>query len=204
MTKTRLLKMFGQMEQFYIVWDYWKPLWVVVCEALLQQGALICLLFFSSLKSIYNLSYFCVCTVHLQCCWKCLWRELVLDIRGWIQWRLSAETLSDVFWNCGVSLFSRCAEETVTPPILLQLIQGHMCRHLCVNTDRGEPWGERRICFCLTFIMQGGCLSRRGCRLRGSKLIIQRAVNVSKASVGKLRRSKGLFQQMLLNIPELM
>lgn len=47
-----------------------------------------------------------------------------------------------------------------------------------------------------------GCLSKKGCG--GSKLIIQRAVNLSKASVVKLRRSKGLFQQKVLNIPELM
>lgn len=90
------------------------------------------------------------------------------------------------------------------PPYCCSLFKG-ICVGISVSTETEESLGAREgYAFSLAFITQGGCLSRIGCRRRGSKLIIQHAVNVSKASVGKLQRSKGLFQQTLLNIPKRM
>lgn len=154
--------------------------------------------FFSSMKSIYNWSYLRVWTIHLQCCWKCLWRELVLDITGWIQWRLSAAFVKHCLMCFGTAESAcRCSADVRNrlwvPPYCSILFKG-ICVGICVNSDWGEPrGGEKDMLSPSLSSCGGGCLSRRGCRRRGSKLIIQHAVNVSKASVGKLRRSEGPF-----------
>lgn len=81
------------------------------------------------------------------------------------------------------------------------------------STEEDRAWGQDMLCPSLSlplslflsplFTMHRG-LSRIGCRQRGSKLIIQCAGKVAKASAGRLEISKGPFQWKLLNIPELM
>ena len=91
----------------------------------------------------------------------------------------------------------RCVYEAMTHPLLLRLTQGQMLVRVCQQRHRErEGLGAMAGCvFSLSsslFTMHGGS-SGIVCRQRGSKLIIQCAGNVSKASAGRLETSKGLF-----------
>lgn len=114
-----------------------------------------------------------------------------------------------------VGVWQMCGRGCDTPLIVVTRSRAHVSLCVCVNsTEKERAWGQGQDMLSPLslpfspllsplFTMHGG-LSRIGCRQRGSKLIIQCAGNVSKASAGRLETSKGLFQSKLLNIPELM
>lgn len=94
-----------------------------------------------------------------------------------------ARCLADVWmkpWHC---------------PYCCDLLKGiFVCLCACVNNtekERARGQGQDMLSppLSLLFTMHGG-LSRIGCRQRGSKLIIQCAGNMSKASAGRLETRK--------------
>lgn len=106
-----------------------------------------------------------------------------------------------------VCVWQMCALCHDTPLIVVTGSRAYVpaCVHVSTVQRKMAVGGKNSVSFSLfpLFTMQRG-LSRIGWEQRSSKLIIQCAGNVSKASAERQKQSKGLIQETLSDIPELM